>query len=161
MNSDFVYTAAPAASTEDSVFIRELVARAHASGELWALSWTSKAVESELKAAQSWIATDNFSRRLGFALVRRPGLAWEITLVAVESDLRGSDVFQSLVASIRQRAEDDVADGTASSSFIDLEVRADNRSAIRAYEKNGFVKIGLRRAYYSDGIDALLYRLES
>ncbi len=161
MNNEFVYTSAPAGSPEDSIFIKEIVARAFASGELWALSWTSKAVESELKMAESWIATDNFGRRLGFVLVRRPGIAWEITLVAVESEFRGSDVFQALVASIRQRAEEDVADGTASSCAIDLEVRADNRSAIRAYEKNGFAKVGLRKAYYADGVDAVLYRLES
>ena len=161
MNNEFVYTSAPAASTEDSIFIKELVARAHASGELWALSWPSKAVESELKTGESWIATDNFGRRLGFALVRRPGHAWEISLVAVDSELRGSDVFQSLVASIRQRADEDAAEGTASSSVIDLEVRADNRSAIRAFEKNGFIKIGVRKAYYSDGVGAVLYRLES
>ncbi len=161
MNNEFVYTSAPAASTDDFVFIKELVARAHASGELWAISWGSKAVTSEIEAADSWIASDNFGRRLGFALVRRPGVAWEITLVAVDSELRGSDVFQSLLASIRQRAKDDAAEGAASSTDVDLEVRADNRSAIRAYEKNGFVKIGLRKAYYADGADAVLYRLKS
>jgi ribosomal-protein-alanine N-acetyltransferase len=161
MASDFVHTSAPAASIGDFTFIKELVARAHASGELWALSWTAKAVNSEITQAQSWIASDNFGRRLGFAFVRPPGIAWEITLVALENEMRGADVFRTLLGSIRQRALEEVAGGGASSGDVDLEVRADNRSAIRAYEKNGFLKTGIRNGYYSDGVDAVLYRLKS
>jgi ribosomal-protein-alanine N-acetyltransferase len=42
---------------------------------------------------------------------------------------------------------------------VDLEVRADNDSAIRLYERHGFTAVGLRRGYYQpSGKDALVMR---
>ncbi|MDP1574453.1 MAG: ribosomal protein S18-alanine N-acetyltransferase [Coxiellaceae bacterium] len=38
-----------------------------------------------------------------------------------------------------------------------LEVRLSNHKAIALYEKMGFVKEGLRKKYYRDGEDAVLY----
>jgi [ribosomal protein S18]-alanine N-acetyltransferase len=38
-----------------------------------------------------------------------------------------------------------------------LEVRADNVAAIRLYERAGFERQGLRRNYYPDGTDAILF----
>ncbi len=42
-----------------------------------------------------------------------------------------------------------------------LEVRLSNTAAIRLYEKFNFERIYLRKAYYSDGEDALIMRRES
>ncbi len=39
---------------------------------------------------------------------------------------------------------------------ITLEVKKDNISAIKLYEKNGFIKKAIRRGYYS-GVDGILY----
>ena len=51
---------------------------------------------------------------------------------------------------IRLAAERDV-------TTIHLEVRTGNETAIRLYERMGFVRDGIRKAYYSDPIeDALL-----
>ena len=38
---------------------------------------------------------------------------------------------------------------------INLTVVADNESAIRCYEKNGFVKTAIRKGYYN-GVDGIL-----
>ncbi|UCE28149.1 MAG: ribosomal protein S18-alanine N-acetyltransferase [Candidatus Coatesbacteria bacterium] len=40
-----------------------------------------------------------------------------------------------------------------------LEVRPSNNAAINLYEKYGFVRLGVRKRYYRDGEDALLYLL--
>ena len=42
---------------------------------------------------------------------------------------------------------------------LDLEVRADNAAAIALYERHGFTRVGLRRAYYQpSGVDAVVMR---
>jgi ribosomal-protein-alanine N-acetyltransferase len=43
---------------------------------------------------------------------------------------------------------------------VTLEVRVDNMAAIGLYEKIGFERIAIRKAYYKDGCDGLLMRLE-
>ena len=46
-------------------------------------------------------------------------------------------------------------------AHVDLEVRADNDSARRLYERHGFVDIAVRRNYYQpSGTDAIVMRLE-
>ena len=48
---------------------------------------------------------------------------------------------------------------TRGARHVDLEVRADNESAIRLYEKYGFTQLGVRRGYYQpSGADALVMR---
>jgi len=42
---------------------------------------------------------------------------------------------------------------------ITLEVRVDNTVAIRLYEKFGFECVSMRKAYYNDGCDGMLMRL--
>ena len=39
---------------------------------------------------------------------------------------------------------------------MSLEVRMSNHTAIRLYEKCGFISVGTRARYYADGEDALL-----
>jgi ribosomal-protein-alanine N-acetyltransferase len=42
---------------------------------------------------------------------------------------------------------------------LDLEVRADNPTAIALYERHGFTRVGLRRSYYQpSGVDAVVMR---
>lgn len=41
-----------------------------------------------------------------------------------------------------------------------LEVRANNQPAIALYEAAGFQKVGIRRTYYRNGDDALVYRFQ-
>jgi [ribosomal protein S18]-alanine N-acetyltransferase len=41
-----------------------------------------------------------------------------------------------------------------------LEVRCDNEAAIHIYETSGWRRHGVRRRYYRDGTDALIYRLD-
>lgn len=45
-------------------------------------------------------------------------------------------------------------------THIHLEVRADNKSAINLYEKSGFINIGTKKSYYTDGEDAKIMSKE-
>lgn len=75
----------------------------------------------------------------------------DITNVAVRRDRQREGIGQFLVDSlIRLCAERGV-------TTIHLEVRAGNDTAIRLYERMGFVRDGLRRGYYTEPVeDALL-----
>jgi ribosomal-protein-alanine N-acetyltransferase len=70
--------------------------------------------------------------------------------VAVAPDLRGAGVGRLLV----QQVLDDCRLGGA--SFVSLEVRASNFSAIGLYKKMGFAEVGRRKRYYENGEDALM-----
>ncbi len=70
--------------------------------------------------------------------------------VAVDPDQRGSGVGRLLV----QQVLDDCRDAAA--SFVSLEVRESNLSAISLYRKMGFAEVGKRKRYYENGEDALM-----
>ena len=144
--------------SDDLKFAAELIAAARVQGEAWALTWTESAVETESENAYLLVLRDQNAAPLGFLFLRPPGHAWEITLVAVKPDARGSGIFSVLIRQAEEFRK--TQNGSAAVSSIDLEVRADNKSAIRAYEKHGFKVIGQRERYYSDGAAAILYRFE-
>lgn len=139
-------------------FIRSLVRRARQDNEAWAMSWTDSLVDSELEMANISVVSSADGGLSGFILVREPGRAWEITLVAVAVENRGKRVFAELLFQALELRS--AAASGASNLPIDLEVRADAISAVRAYERAGFKSIGRRSQYYADGSDAILYRLE-
>jgi ribosomal-protein-alanine N-acetyltransferase len=76
----------------------------------------------------------------------------EILDVAVMPSQRGHGVGARLVAWTLEFCRHKGA------SFVALEVRRSNGSAIRLYQRLGFVQTGERRRYYENGEDALLMR---
>ncbi len=79
----------------------------------------------------------------------------EVLRIAVEKHSRRNGVGEKILSDAIEKMR---ARGVKK---IYLEVRESNIPAIRLYEKTGFVKSGMRKAYYSDnGENALLYTLE-
>lgn len=77
----------------------------------------------------------------------------ELGNIAVAPEARRQGVAQRLLSATieRMRAQD--------VSEIYLEVRVSNEGAQRLYERNGFVEVGRREAYYSKPVeDALVMR---
>jgi [ribosomal protein S18]-alanine N-acetyltransferase len=88
----------------------------------------------------------------GYALLRRVSTEGELLRLAVDPDLRGQGIGKRLHA-----------EGLAHLERLGvreafLEVRSDNQGAIALYEASGWQRFGLRKGYYQDGGDALLYR---
>jgi [ribosomal protein S18]-alanine N-acetyltransferase len=76
----------------------------------------------------------------------------EVHTIAVDPDHRRRGVGGVLLAGLLEAlAAREVA-------TVHLEVRADNDAALALYAAHGFVRVGLRPAYYADGTDALLLR---
>ena len=63
--------------------------------------------------------------------------------IAVFPSFRKMGVGDAIVKALCKKAEE-------LGEFISLEVRASNTNAISLYEKNGFIKAGVRKNFYSD-----------
>lgn len=90
---------------------------------------------------------------LGYLLARDIAGTSEIMNLAVDPMARGAGVGQALLGAGVTRL------GAAGSREIYLEVRESNRNAVVLYQRNGFVQVGMRRAYYHHPTeDALVLR---
>lgn len=92
----------------------------------------------------------------GFALGRQAGPEAELLTLAVSPTLRRRGIGAGLLMDFLTQA----AARGCTETF--LEVAADNVAAISLYSSNGFVRAGLRKAYYQHGdgtaLDALVMR---
>jgi ribosomal-protein-alanine N-acetyltransferase len=75
----------------------------------------------------------------------------ELLRIAVSPLARRAGVARRLL----RASEEDLA--RMGVEALDLEVRVSNEGARRLYESEGWVRTGLRKAYYRDGEDAALY----
>lgn len=120
-------------------------------------------------------ASDRMSRRRFAALAKRPSavvlVAWQrgeiagYAILLTRRGIRSARLYSLAVAPAvagrgiggRLLAAVEGAARRRNAVRLRLEVRADNRQAIRFYEKAGYTPIGRRPDYYSDGMTALLY----
>lgn len=73
----------------------------------------------------------------------------EFTALATRKACEGRGVMKSLIEHIAAKHKEDE---------LLLEVHADNLRALGLYKDLGFVEVGRRKKYYSDGGDAILFR---
>ncbi|HEX7113238.1 MAG TPA: GNAT family N-acetyltransferase [Mizugakiibacter sp.] len=92
-------------------------------------------------------------RLFGSAVVffRRNSRAARLYSLATAPEARGQGVAAALLG-----AAERLARGRRCQT-LRLEVRTGNAAAQRVYERGGYQRHGLRRGYYEDGADALLY----
>ncbi len=99
-------------------------------------------------------AVESSGRVVGYSCAWRVVECAELGNLAVLPERRGRGVARGLLdttlkACRRKRVE-----------VLFLEVRESNERAVELYERYGFSRIGLRRAYYSDPVeDALIMKL--
>ncbi len=115
--------------------------------------WPLETLASELRFPGSFllVAAPSRSPALGYASFRTVADESELLRLAVGVEARRSGIGRLLLeaglAELRIR----------SLCRCFLEVRADNTPAIALYERVGFRLSGLRKGYYRDGSDALVY----
>ena len=148
----------------ESDLVRSIEA-ARVAGELWASSWTHSSLLSEAQSAQVILARKD-QEEVGFVFLRAPGALWEITLIYIAPESRGTGVFEGLIEASKRIAlvpvelQRDDLKSQSSTSQLGLEVRADNLRALKAYERVGFQEVSRRKAYYRDGCDAILMEID-
>jgi len=90
----------------------------------------------------------------GYHLVtfRRGSAVARLYSIAVADAKRGSGLAAALLTDAEHVA------ARRGCRALRLEVRADNRRAIRLYERAGYLQIGVYREYYADKCDAVRYQ---
>lgn len=128
----------------------------------WREAWTRQQVEDSLLVPNCYLLLANSGGEpvvedepaAGFVLGRHAPGEDELLLIGVRPDARGRGVGAALIAMFETEAASRGADR------VFLEMRAGN-PAESVYERAGFVRIGLRKAYYrtvsGETIDALTF----
>ncbi|SFR95672.1 ribosomal-protein-alanine acetyltransferase [Dyella sp. OK004] len=102
------------------------------------------------ESAQVLVASANHRRFLGTAVVffRKGSQRARLYSIATHAEARGKGVGSALLEAAEQTAR------RRHCRALRLEVRTDNHSAIRLYERLGYHCIGEHRGFYEDGSDA-------
>ncbi len=115
--------------------------------------WSLASFEREMtdNPVARYLVAEEEGRLLGFAGVHIILDEGHITNVAVVEERRGQGIGKRLFSGLMQYA------ANLGVIYMTLEVRVSNQKAIRLYERYGFLKVHVRKAYYEDnGEDALL-----
>ena len=116
-------------------------------------AWSENAVLMQIERKQVTIYKEN-GNLLGYCIFMTAADEGEILRIAVKPDRRKKGIGKKLL----DRAVKTMASRGANEIF--LEVRASNTDAISLYEKYGFIKTGVRKNYYENKEDAILYNFK-
>ena len=114
--------------------------------------WSRSMFASELaKASSICLGAWEGDRLVGYIVNSRYVDAWHVMNVAVDPECQRRGIATRLLERLFELTRDDQRRGYT------LEVRVSNADAISLYETLGFVRQGIRRAYYTDNReDALI-----
>ncbi len=114
--------------------------------------WSEESFLSELNKPTShlFVATDN-NEVVGYAVLDLVLDEGSLLIIAVDKNHRKKGIAKALISVLEDVAKEKEL------SFITLEVRASNESAINLYTSQGFTEVAVRKNYYSKPIeDAVL-----
>ena len=113
--------------------------------ELFSVPWTKEGFLTFLmKENGMFLVVEEKDRILGYCGLLTVLDEGDVTNVAVRRDRQREGIGNFLMESMICLAEE------RGITMIHLEVRAGNETAIRLYERQGFVRDGLRKGYYTD-----------
>lgn len=100
----------------------------------------------------NWVILRN-EHIIGFVIVKNNIDSWEIVQIVIDQKYQQQGFAKQLLEHVIAQAKQEHI------QKIQLEVRKINHPAISLYKNVGFVEVGLRKKYYTDGADALLFDL--
>lgn len=116
-------------------------------------AWTYEQLEHSLRLENvlCYVAK-NDDKVLGFVLIEETPYDFDILEIVVDQELRGRGIGTMLMKRVLDYAK------LTHKEKATLEVASDNKSAILFYEKYGFSQISIRKNYYKNGNDALVFQ---
>lgn len=121
--------------------------------EIFKSGWTLENVENMLKGDSYAVVEEVNGEIIAYASYYIHIDEGDINNVAVTANYRKQGIGKSLVNALLQDAK---ARGV---NKLFLEVRENNITAIKLYESFNFKQISVRKKYYNDGQNALIYQL--
>ena len=113
--------------------------------------WSINTLITEIKNPNSYYIVATISSNIvGFAGVIQILDKMELNYIVTKKDKRNLGIASCLLDNLIQYANN------KNIKSIELEVNEKNTSAIKLYEKFGFIKNGLRKKYYNNTDDAIL-----
>lgn len=132
---------------------RHLAALAEIEKTCFHAPWSEKMLREELGKG-IFLVAERDGQAVGYVGCQTVLDEGYITNVAVSPDCRRQGIGRALIEELAQRAR---AQGL---SFVTLEARASNASAIALYEGAGFDRVGMRKNFYTaPSEDAVLMTL--
>ncbi|MBL4617724.1 MAG: GNAT family N-acetyltransferase [Robiginitomaculum sp.] len=116
----------------------------------WGIAEFSRLLENQVVTGLMYLEDD---RDIGLALLQSIAFETEILTFGIIPSRRGRGFGYGLLGGICDYAR------TIDSKAIFLEVSNSNPAGINLYTGYGFEQVGLRKKYYADRSDALIYRL--
>ena len=118
--------------------------------------WTRNQITKDLQNgfnSENWVYKLN-GNVIGYIFVSKIEDQFHLNNIAVHPDFIGQKIGSSLIKHIIMRAKNRKV------NIILLEVSINNITARKCYKSLGFIQVGIRKNYYSQGDDAILYDLE-
>lgn len=111
-------------------------------------AWSEKAIQETLEQKQTMTLLAYEDKRLiGYVILYFVLEEGEIARIAVEDAYRRQGVASKMLSELEYLCEDNGV------NKLLLDVRESNETARRFYERQGFVRDGIRKNYYSDPVE--------
>lgn len=110
--------------------------------------WNDQKIEAELVQSQFYLSVTSQGDIQAFICFREAVDAVEILALGTAPEVLRSGIMKMLL-------DDFAHKNSKNGKTIHLEVHKANHSALSLYEKSGFKTTRVRKAYYSDGSDAI------
>lgn len=121
---------------------RHLTALAAIENACFHAPWSEKMLREELGKG-IFLVAERDGQAVGYVGCQTVLDEGYITNVAVSPDCRRQGIARTLIAELTAQAR------TAELTFVTLEARASNAPAIALYEGAGFVRVGVRKNFYT------------
>lgn len=119
-------------------------------------NWSEQIFRDELRYgpdARSYVVAERYGIQVGYAGMKYGPHEARIVKLAVAPEHRRSGVGRLLLLTLLRDAS------ARGHTEVHLEVRPDNRQALRLYESAHFQRVAVRRGYYDQGkVDAIAMR---
>ena len=120
--------------------------------EAFPAPWTGTEIKKLLESPFVRLHTEKRADRItGYCIYSLVLGEMEVLKIAVDKDFKRQGIAFNMLSGL-------IASKDVEAVF--LEVRTQNLPAVALYEKLGFRRIGLRKGYYENGDDAIVYKLD-